>query len=349
MTLLDDTPDFAALVPRITGSISFVSSVILIFLIYRSHTKLSTIYHRIMFGMSVGDLMSSAAMALTTLPMPRNGDDEYTWDQDQIGWIHQTKLGNEQTCEAQAFFFSSGIQIMFAYNGSLCVYYACAIAFGMHEKDIKKKVEPFLHIVPLAMGLISVIPALVYDLYGPYSNEAWCTFNQSRTEGSTNLNRLLDVSFLVIICSLFVVIFGSFAIIIWRVRKNGKCLAANVGKNEDDSTRHIDERINAAHRNTKLILLQSAAYVSAFLLSLSFPLIRNLMGVEQQHSHPYMVAGKLMLVFMPLQGFFNFVIFLWHKGKCMCAIYTVHLSETIILFFGHIVLTTTRSLSAKQW
>jgi hypothetical protein len=321
MTLLDDTPNFAALVPRITGSISFVSSVTLIFLIYRSHTKLSTIYHRIMFGMSVSDLMSSAAMALTTLPMPTNGADEYTWEEDHIGWIHQTKLGNEQTCQAQAFFFSSGIQIMFAYNGALCVYYACAIGFGMHEKDIKKKVEPFLHIVPLAIGLLPVIPAFVYDLYGPAPNEAWCTFNQSRTDGRKGISvrRIFDVGLLVVICNLFVVIFGSFAIIIWRVRKNGKCLAANVnvGENEDDSTtRHIDERIKAAHRNTKLILLQSAAYVSAFLLSLSFPLIRNLMWVEQKNSHSYMVAGKLMLVFMPLQGFFNFVIFLWHKGKC---------------------------------
>jgi len=330
--MLDDTPNFAALVPRITGSISFVSSVILIFLIYRSHKKLSTIYHRIMFGMSVADLMSSSAMALTTLPMPRNGVDDYKWDEDHIGWFHQTKLGNAHTCEAQAFFFSSGIHIMFAYNGSLCVYYACAIAFRMHEKSIKKKVEPFLHIVPLVTGLILVILAFVYDLYGPSSNEAWCTLNQrsSRIKGKLFVHNFFDVLQQVSMCSLFVVIFASFAMIIWRVRKNGKCLAANVGKNEDNSTRHIDERIKAAHRNTKLILLQSAAYVAAFLLSLSFPLIRNLMGVEDHmNSHSYMVAGKLMLVFMPLQGFFNLVIFLWHKGKCMHTIYTANLSETI--------------------
>ena len=153
---------FAATVPKITGSISAVSSSLIIYLIYRSKPKLSTIYHRIMFGMSVADIMASTAMALTTLPMPRN-DDPYWAEtfsiaedvQDGLGtvyWRDQTKLGTRQTCVAQGFFVAIGIIIMFSYNGTLCVYYACAIALRMKEAKIRKKIEPFIHGLPLLIG-----------------------------------------------------------------------------------------------------------------------------------------------------------------------------------------------------
>jgi len=69
---------YAAAVPKITGSISAVSSSLIIYLICRSKPKLSTIYHRIMFCMSVADILASTAMALTTLPMPRNDDPYWT-------------------------------------------------------------------------------------------------------------------------------------------------------------------------------------------------------------------------------------------------------------------------------
>ena len=78
MPNLDSIADFAALVPRITGSISVLYSSMIIFLLnYCSRAKLLTIYHQIMFGMSFADILASTtAMALTTIPMPRN-DDQY--------------------------------------------------------------------------------------------------------------------------------------------------------------------------------------------------------------------------------------------------------------------------------
>ena len=111
-----------------------------------------------MLGMSVADIMASTAMALTTLPMPGN-DDPY-WaetfliaegDPDGLGtvyWRDQTKLGTRQTCAAQGFFVATGIIIMFSYNGTLCVYYACAIALRMKEANIRKKIEPVIHGLP---------------------------------------------------------------------------------------------------------------------------------------------------------------------------------------------------------
>jgi hypothetical protein len=51
----------------VTASLSALASMLLIFIIFRSTTKLGSIYHRILFGMSFYDIIESLAMALTTI------------------------------------------------------------------------------------------------------------------------------------------------------------------------------------------------------------------------------------------------------------------------------------------
>ena len=58
------------IIPTVTGSISCLSSLTIIAFILRS--KSNTIYHRIMFGLSSADIITSLAIALTTLPMPKD-------------------------------------------------------------------------------------------------------------------------------------------------------------------------------------------------------------------------------------------------------------------------------------
>ena len=309
--------DFAAVAPRISGTISVISSSTIIFLIFRSQPRLSTIYHRIMFGMSFADIMASTAMALTTLPMPRN-DDPGSYG-GKVSWSDQIKLGNEHTCAAQGFLYTTGISIMFTYNGMLCLYYACAIAFRMNEKDIRKKVEPVLHGVPLVLGLGPAIPAFMYHFYTPITNEAWCTLLAKNISKRPVLIFYFRYQLSASIGGLLVLIVVSLCLVIWRARKNGKLLKEMVDNNDIQ----VEERVTAAHQSTKLIIFQSLAYIGALLLTLVFPLVRNMMyrsvgGLEKftdKDAALYALLGKFMVVFIPLQGFFNFIIFLWHKGK----------------------------------
>mmetsp|Transcript_18808 Transcript_18808/g.28168 ORF Transcript_18808/g.28168 Transcript_18808/m.28168 type:complete len:122 (-) Transcript_18808:807-1172(-) len=64
---------------------------------------------------------------------------------------------------------------MFGYNAMLCVYYTCAIASKMKEEQIARGVEPWLHIIPLVLGLAYAVPPLFTQMYNPTSHEAWCT------------------------------------------------------------------------------------------------------------------------------------------------------------------------------
>ena len=142
----------AAIVTRLGCSASVISSILIIYIINISPTKLSSIYHRIMFGMSIATLATEGASALTTLPMPSPGD--YWTD---INNFQGTRMGNIQTCTAQGFFIAFGMFSLCGYNLGLCLYYLCAIGFRMTTDNMKKYVEPLIHtngfLVPLAMFL----------------------------------------------------------------------------------------------------------------------------------------------------------------------------------------------------
>jgi hypothetical protein len=190
----------------------------------------------------------------------------------------------------------------------------------MHEKDIRKKVEPVLHGVPLVLGLGPAIPAFMYHFYVPITNEAWCTLRAYHKSGRSHaLMFYFRYQLSASIGGLLVLIVVSLCLVIWRVRKNGKLLKKMVDNNDIQ----VDERVMAAHQNTKLIIFQSLAYVGALLLTLVFPFARNMMyrsagGLEKftdKDAALYTLLGKFMVVFIPLQGFFNLIIFLWHKGK----------------------------------
>lgn len=146
-----------SIIPRITGPISAVSSALIIFIILRSNVKLTTIYHRLIFGMSIADVISSIAMACSTVPMPK----DMVYKQ-----IQGTVLGNIQTCEAQGFIMTYGLCISFSYNFVLCTYYLCSINWKMTEATIRKRVEPFFHFVAI---IISLGPALISLL----ANVSW--------------------------------------------------------------------------------------------------------------------------------------------------------------------------------
>ena len=113
------TSSYGVLMPRFTCFTSVICSILIIYLILRSPTRLSSSYHRIMFGMSISDVLSSTTMGLTTLPMPR--DDPVV---NSYGF-NGTRLGNFGTCTAQGFIWVLGSYAVFGYN----FFYLCITFF----------------------------------------------------------------------------------------------------------------------------------------------------------------------------------------------------------------------------
>jgi len=350
------------LIPRITGSISATASSLIIYLILRSDKKLSSIYHRIMFGMSCADILSSVAIALTTLPMPS----DFPCEDEDLFNTNDGK-GSIQTCNIQGFFLIVGINVMYAYNAMLCVYYACVIAFQMSEENIHKRVEPFLHFIPIFSGLAVAIPPIFLDLYNP--GLGWCNLGAIEctakddfdgdqyqyVRGSNVMVKVFDVLRFISLGVWLILIVGSFSLIIrrtWRIDQ--ELLSRNQEANEENvhtvqrsskirrrggletTIQNVTENdlrqevttsrssfldIQRKHQTAKLIVKQALAYTVVLVFSILFPSILGFYrAFGDETSESYFIIHTLTAIFLPLQGFFNFVIFLWHKVHNYCRV-----------------------------
>ena len=152
-------------------STSAIASLLLIYIIVISPIKLSSIYHRIMFGIGISDLIYSVAGAFATLPMPAPGYDYWT---DMIN-TQGTRMGNVQTCTAQGFLITFWLMVECGYYLGLGVYYVCAIGFKMRTERIVKYVEPVIHVVAILVAALASLPPLFDGGYNAYFGSPTCT------------------------------------------------------------------------------------------------------------------------------------------------------------------------------
>ena len=159
----------AVFVTSFAGMISTISSMSIIYIIFISPSRLSSIYHRIMLGLSISDIILNGAISLATLPMPPPGD--YWTD---INNIQGTRMGNAQTCTAQGFSILFGAYSKECYFIGLCIYYLCAIGFKMTTKKIKKYVEPLIHLLSISISLLLALPPVFQGNYNTSFNQPFC-------------------------------------------------------------------------------------------------------------------------------------------------------------------------------
>lgn len=327
-------------IARTTGTISVVSSAILIAVILRSSVGLSSIYHRIMFCMSFADIIASIAIALTTIPMPK----------DMIYTQFEPKAyGTTATCSIQGFLFTFGSVVTFGYNTSLCLYYLCAIRYKMKDSKFRKRIEPWLHFFCLSLSLQNSISYLFAKTYNPSPIEGWCTTaaypwicglrSESREECETrNVNvalRRYGTYFALFGFFVgFILLIGSMGLVIWSVYRQERLLKAYIAnayggrqnrqqqdqQQVDENTTEVpDDSKNLAssrsrHHLTKVILYQALAYVFAFLICQSNVFVSLAQNAERSGVFRKSTGSQVYhLVTRPLQGFFNLIVFLGHK------------------------------------
>ena len=154
---------YFVIVPRIMGSISALSSMVIIYVIFKAMTKLKSTYHRIMFGMSIGDIIASIGMSLTHLPMPAPGINPLV----DLYISPDYRIGTIQTCNIQGFMIMAGTLLNYMYNAALCWYYYFVIVKTMKDNVIAKRIEPFLHCIPILLSLSYGITLYLLRAYNP--------------------------------------------------------------------------------------------------------------------------------------------------------------------------------------
>ncbi len=301
----------ASVIASVTASISFISSALIIYIISRTQSKLTTTYHRIMFFVSSCDLMTSLAIAFTTLPMPR----------DVIYDFGTASDGNTFTCSLQGFAVYVGSVLGIFSICILCVYYLCVIKFQLDSEKIKKYVEPTLYCLSMILALFPGISFWKAGLINPQPYEPYCTVGsyplgcriyqdpQGCIRGGDSDIRGIDAIlvpyflFSVILLGVLTVII-SMATIVVSIRRIEMALTM-ARKDEGEQEENLNDHLLTYHQ-TKKIAIQACMYIAAFLLTWVFTILAFCIRRS-------IVVAVLKMIFQPLQGFFNALIFVYHK------------------------------------
>jgi hypothetical protein len=305
-----------------TASLSAIASLLIIFIIFRSKTKLTSVYHRIMFGMSFYDILQSVAMAITTVPMPK----DMIYQQFE-GLI----VGTDVSCRAQGFLFIFGSMTSTTYNGVLCWYYLFVLHFQLQDEKIKRYIEPFFHVLPIAYGATMASLSWTSDLIHPSPLSPWCgafTYPYWCTDESDCLHRegfdyerpwALKAASAYFLGFLFATGFISLSIVVISVYLRERRFKNTVNEvtTELDSRKVLKIQVYREDLAvTKSTMRQSLYYVAAMVAIFIVPFIRsisNLNSAESSTAETSAVLQMFHVLLRPSQGLFNLLIFVNHK------------------------------------
>ena len=158
MSAYSDGQQWALVImPKVTGLVSLLFSGLVIFMVCSNQDYRSKTYHRLLLGISCVDVSSSFWLGLSTWPIPK-----------ETGI--KGASGTTASCSVQGFFTQFGIASSF-YNASLSIFYLLVIRYGWREDQIRK-IEPFLHALPVMWGLSTAIAGLSLTIFN--SANLWC-------------------------------------------------------------------------------------------------------------------------------------------------------------------------------
>merc|ERR1719491_313531 len=268
-----------SLIPHFTGSLSVIGSSAIIYMVLSDReNKLLIPKHRLMLAMSVYDVSQSLAQAMSTLPFPK----EY-FDDSFYG-----ALGNMITCKIQYFLVTLGLAVPM-YNASLCLLYYLTIRHRWRQEHFATKIEPFLHTGACLIPLVAAIGPIAMDNVSP--SYGYCAMSAAAPNESTFAFVLVitipSLSFLICVYTM-----ASISISVhlqWKKMVKYTYNARQVQRERSKKWKSIR---------------QAMLYTAAFVLTFLFPCILILVNSN--------VFALLLLanIFYPLQGFWNFVLYI---------------------------------------
>ena len=253
--------------------------------VLKSRKRRSEVFHRLLLGLSVCDLFASTSFFFGTWPIPVGTAGVFM------------ASGNKATCDAQGFFQQFFGVAPPLYNGSLAVYYFLVIRYGWKNDNPQLKIaEKLLHAVPLLYATITAVIGSALDMYR--SSNLWCWVS-----GKYQVTRMVFLygpvwfSFLV----------TSFCMttIYWEVRK------------QEAKTKKYNSSITSSGRNdlpqrtdhSRRFANQAMFYVLSFWITWLFPTCTRVSQFITGGSSSFVFIA-LFTIFIPLQGFFNVLVYL---------------------------------------
>lgn len=344
---LSKTQIMACAIAQTTSStFSLLATVTVIIMISRSYKKLSSVFHRLLLGLCIADILSSSSLSLSTYPIPAK--------ESLTIWNAQ---GTIDTCTAQGFFIFVGFLAAQIYNCSLCIYYLFVIKYNKKDEYIRRHVEPFLHAVPIGTSLIGGIIIATKQAFNANKSFCWIGSDPPRCYDD-NYNtgpcrgqdaKILYLTFATVpYIVLPIVILTSMGLMYLTARQNEKKMSGygihtlrlkstvksgdvvDGQERQDNSNRLLSKlkslfqksdqnldastssRSNKLNKQSRAVLQKASAYSLAYFATYFFPLIITIRTSLQGNDAGF-VLTMLSRIFFPLQGFFNFMVFIYPR------------------------------------
>jgi len=286
------------IIPKITGLISIFCSIAIIRdLLKGPRAKLEKMTSKLLIAMNISDLIYTCiAHVIGTWFVPKG----------TLFW----SAGNEHTCDIQGWSFNLFGYSAVVYNAALSIVFLLSARYSWSEEDFRKWSYFILCSPPLLVTLLR-IPSFGYYKYMNYKETSWhCTFIPSPpgctiTPGMKCNEDNLDIygdSFLISLCLIFL----SCSIIIYS------CVRLFLVSRQSDE-RMIEYRrsVGGNYVNSNRVAVSGLLYSGGNLLVLlpTIILVIGLFAKVNGASFFWTFFGLQLAIFMPLQGFFNALVY----------------------------------------
>lgn len=252
--------------------------------------------------MSIYDILAHSAVALGTVMLPSDLAELFpdTW----------TIFGNTYTCNYQGFAFTCGTFASGAYVSSLCIYYVCSLTFGLTQQFIQRRIEWFLHLFPQGTAWTFSVYMLLNDMMNPSKEFPFC-WPDTLPNGCENEKCIRGSSEVLSLGSQMVIVLNllnvAFIILSLSIVCFTLCRAMYKSKMSASESSEKADEYNFRKETSKIVVKHSFLYIMALVVT-QVPSILN-----QTARNPTPTTRSLTLIFSPLHGFFNLIIFVWGK------------------------------------
>lgn len=225
--------------------------------------------------------------------------------------------GSTATCTASGFFIQAFALCTALYSASLCVYYIMVFVQERPESDIHK-IEPYLHLTPIMVGVGTALVGLPLDLYNSAVHVCWLMplpancgngADQPPCERGANAWVFRWALLYAEVWTVFIFMAIGFYVIWHKVYMIEKA-TERVSFQQNESTEK---------KKSRAVGIQAIQYVLSFCCTWFFTtLARTFFATTGQD---IFALHLLKVTFFPLQGFWNGMIYMrphyaaWKRNK----------------------------------
>lgn len=339
----EDKLSTTLLVLRLTSIVSILGSAYIVFSLIgtkqrRSRNPNST-FTRLLIAICVSDILSSSAFSFgsSLVPATPPGEFEEIFSQELWDSQYPGAIGTPVTCTAQGFFLHFGLCSSTFLTVFVGLQTLLMVRYNWNEQQIRRA-EIFFFLVASLLPLVTGIWASAIDLMNPLSvGFCWIDVSPKVCESTDSYPLAKEYCDDVVrgedyvMYALFfgviwipvalLVICGTMVSLFLFVRKKERRAARWGGASASES------------RQQKRVLAKAVQYISVYLLVWVPTLVTILTRLGSEGEQVFGVNSLIPSIFLPLQGFFNAMIYSGVVDKCVQRCFCFSANEGALSYF----------------